>query len=107
MDKFLPIPLGGGKNWHYYNSHEGYYVDTTKIGQREAQLRHLQEQHQHPHVYALAGKRYEEIPEDYWLRDHKAWQRSAIQLQKEEDERLNSRLAGSTGDGSRGFSQSL
>lgn len=73
MDRFLPIPLGGGMNWHYFNHYQGYYVDRDKIAQREAQLRHLQEVHKHPMVYQLAGKKLEGIPDEYWTRDHKAW----------------------------------
>jgi len=73
MDKFLPVPLGGGLNWHYFNHHQGFYVDRNKIAQREAQLKHMEEQHQHPFIFALAGKKLEEIPESYWSRDYKAW----------------------------------
>lgn len=73
MEKFLPVPLGGGMNWHYFNHYEGFYVQRDKIAQREGQLKHLFNQHQHPTVYALAGKFREDIEEDYWERDHRKW----------------------------------
>lgn len=73
MDKFLPVPLGGGPNWHYFNHYEGYYIDRNKIAQREAQLRYMQDVHQHQFIYDLAGKWREEIPEEYWVRDHRSF----------------------------------
>lgn len=73
VEKFLPVPLGGGKNWHYFNSSQGFYIERNKIAQREAQLKHMERDHHHRHLCMLAGKKLEEVPEEYWERDHRSW----------------------------------
>lgn len=109
-EHFIPMPLGCGHNFHYYNHHTGYYIDKTKIGQREAQLRHLQEQHQHPFIYDLAGKSQPELAEGYWTRDARGWQEDVKQQEKEEREAWREQLAEAEGDTQGrggGFSQTL
>jgi hypothetical protein len=81
--KFIPMALGGGNDYREYQHHKGYFIDRSKIGQRQAQLTHQEKCHQVPFIYALAGIRQPEMPEDYWVRDTALWQETIKEKQIE------------------------
>lgn len=60
-DIHLPVPL------------YGFYVDKSKIGQREAQLDHQFGKETHPWIYMLAGKSRQDSVASKWLRENQAW----------------------------------
>jgi len=68
-DKFVPMPLGAGRNSTMFTFYKGYYIERDKIAQREAQLKALDAYHQHPSIYWFAGIAKDGIDDDYWDRD--------------------------------------